>query len=236
MSRNCFRQTRNKQIRQPSVQCRFSRRVHVVLLVAVSIYRAFHASWRELTVFAERAADGRPADTGGFFVVVHVTTTCTSGGDSHGTCPPTMTVIARFEVIPVREGSMSRAIASALAALDRHPVTYETTATDTIIEADSVDQIFAAIQDAHNAIPSDRVITSVQIDEDRRRPQSIGERVASVERELGHPPQRRQRPAQSPFQQSQQPTQSPPQQQHQPQQVTQSQPPQSSQYQPQQQY
>lgn len=108
-----------------------------------------------------------------------------------------MSVIARFEVIPVREGSMSTAIASALRALDRFPVSYRTTATDTIIEAPTVEQLFAAVQAAHQAIPEDRVITSVEIDEDRRRPQTMGQRVASVERELGHPPRRLQ-PAQQP--------------------------------------
>ena len=105
-----------------------------------------------------------------------------------------MTVIARFEVIPVRDGSMSNAIANALRALDQYPVSYQTTATDTIIEADSVEQIFAAVQAAHQAITEDRVITSVEIDEDRRRPQTISERVASVERALGHPAHRYQQP------------------------------------------
>jgi len=116
-----------------------------------------------------------------------------------------MSVIARFEVIPVREGSMSTAIASALRALDQFPVSYQTTATDTIIEADTVEQVLAAVQAAHQAIPDDRVITSVEIDEDRRRPQEMGQRVASVQRELGHPPQRIQPPThdQAPAQQPQ---------------------------------
>lgn len=124
-----------------------------------------------------------------------------------------MTVIARFEVIPVRDGSMSTAIASALRALDQHPVSYRTTATDTIIEAETAEQIFAAVQAAHQAIPEDRVITSVQIDEDRRQPQSIDDSVASVERELGHPPQRQQ-PSQQPPRQ--QPAQQQPQTRHAP--------------------
>jgi uncharacterized protein YqgV (UPF0045/DUF77 family) len=85
---------------------------------------------------------------------------------------------------------MSTAIASALRALDQYPVSYETTATDTIIEADTVEQVFAAVQAAHQAIPDDRVITSIEIDEDRRRPQNMHQRVASVERELGHAPAR----------------------------------------------
>lgn len=116
-----------------------------------------------------------------------------------------MSVIARFEVIPVREGSMSNAIANALRALDQFPVAYQTTATDTIIEADSVEQVFAAVQAAHQAIPDERVITSVEIDEDRRRPQGMYERVASVEQKLGHPPRRlhHQTQQQAPAQQSQ---------------------------------
>lgn len=109
-----------------------------------------------------------------------------------------MSVIARFEVIPVRDGSMATAIASALRALDRHPVSYWTTATDTIIEADTVGQVFAAVQAAHEAIRDDRVITSVEVDEDRRRPQSVGDRVASVERALGHPARRRRAPVGQP--------------------------------------
>ena len=123
-----------------------------------------------------------------------------------------MSVIARFEVIPVRDGSMSTAIASALRALDQHPVSYCTTATDTIIEAETVEQIFAAVQAAHKAIPEERVITSVEIDEDRRRRQNMEQRVASVQRELGHPPQREQPPqaqihqGQSPMRQTQAPT------------------------------
>lgn len=95
---------------------------------------------------------------------------------------------------------MSNAIAHALRALDGHPVSYQTTATDTIIEAESVEQIFAAVQAAHQAIPENRVITSVEVDEDRRRPQNMNERVSSVERELGRPPQRHNQP---PPQQSQ---------------------------------
>jgi uncharacterized protein YqgV (UPF0045/DUF77 family) len=124
-----------------------------------------------------------------------------------------MTVIARFEVIPVREGSMSTTIAHALRTLDRHPVSYQTTATDTIIEAETVEQLFGAIQAAHQSIPEDRVITSVEIDEDRRRRQNMDQRVASVTRALGHPPARRYQPA-PPQQQSappqQQPAQGPP--------------------------
>lgn len=101
-----------------------------------------------------------------------------------------MTVIARFEVIPIREQRMSDAIARALDALDRFPVSYELTATDTVIEGESVDQVFAAVQAAHEAIPHERVITSVEIDEIRGRRQDMYDRIESVERTLGRPARR----------------------------------------------
>jgi hypothetical protein len=51
-----------------------------------------------------------------------------------------------------------------------------------------VAEAFAAVQAAHEAIPGDRVITSLEVDEDRRRPQQMRERVTAVERELGRRP------------------------------------------------
>lgn len=101
-----------------------------------------------------------------------------------------MTAIARLEVIPVHEGSMSDDIARAIEALEKFDVSYETTATDTIIEADSIDEIFAAVQAAHTAIDGDRVITSLEVDEQRNREQHIGDRVTAVEAALGRPPRR----------------------------------------------
>ncbi|RLM89317.1 dehydrogenase [Halobellus sp. Atlit-38R] len=102
-----------------------------------------------------------------------------------------MTAIARLEVIPIHEGSMSSTIARAIETLEEYDVSYETTATDTIIEADSVEELFAAVQAAHAAADGDRVITSLEIDEQRGREQHIDDRVAAVETALGHRPRRR---------------------------------------------
>lgn len=101
-----------------------------------------------------------------------------------------MTAIARLEVILGREGSMSDAVARAVEALDRFDVSYETTPTDTVIEADDVGEVFAAAEAAHRAVGDDRVITSLEVDELRTRSQDRRERVTSVERELGRPPRR----------------------------------------------
>jgi uncharacterized protein (TIGR00106 family) len=101
-----------------------------------------------------------------------------------------MTAIARLEVIPVHDGSMSHDIARAVQALEEFDVAYETTATDTIIEGESVDEIFSAVRAAHGAVDGDRVITSLEIDEQRNREQHIEDRVTAIETELGHPPRR----------------------------------------------
>jgi uncharacterized protein (TIGR00106 family) len=106
-----------------------------------------------------------------------------------------MTAIARLEVIPIREGSMSHDIAQAIEALDEFDVAYETTATDTILEADSADEILTAVRAAHAAVDSDRLLTSLEIDDQRGREQHIDDRVVAVETELGHPP--RQDPSRS---------------------------------------
>ncbi|MDG5777068.1 thiamine-binding protein [Haloarculaceae archaeon H-GB2-1] len=104
-----------------------------------------------------------------------------------------MTAIARLEVIPVHEGSQSNDIANAIDALDDYDVAYETTATDTVVEAETVDELFDAVKAAHNAVGGDRVITELEIDHQRSRDQHIGDRVAAVETALGRPARREDR-------------------------------------------
>jgi uncharacterized protein (TIGR00106 family) len=101
-----------------------------------------------------------------------------------------MTVIARFEVIPVHDGSLSEDIARAIEALEDFDISYELTATDTVIEADDVDEVFEAVQAAHNAVETDRVITSLEIDDNRHRGQDVEDRVESVASVLGREPKR----------------------------------------------
>jgi uncharacterized protein (TIGR00106 family) len=101
-----------------------------------------------------------------------------------------MSVVARLEVIPTREGSMSDAVADAVEALEGFDVSYETTPTDTVIEAESPGEVFAAAEAAHAAVADDRVITSLEVDDQRTRSQRRNDRVESVERRLGRPAKR----------------------------------------------
>lgn len=102
---------------------------------------------------------------------------------------PTMTVIARFEVIPIQDGGQSEDIAQAIEALEEYDVSYKLTATDTVIEAEEVDEVFEAIQAAHNAVDAERIITSVEIDE-RGTEQQAEDRVRSVASVLGRDPEK----------------------------------------------
>jgi len=101
-----------------------------------------------------------------------------------------MTAIARFEVIPVHDGSLAEDIAQAVDALEDFDVSYELTPTDTVVEADAVEEVFAAVQAAHEAVAGDRVITSLEIDEYRASDQNAEERVESVASALGREPKR----------------------------------------------
>jgi uncharacterized protein (TIGR00106 family) len=96
-----------------------------------------------------------------------------------------MTAIALLSVAPVTEGSMAAEVAGAVAALDDFDVSYETNPMGTVIEADSVDELFAAAQAAHEAVDGDRVSTFLKIDDKRTREQRASEKVEAVEEALG---------------------------------------------------
>lgn len=84
---------------------------------------------------------------------------------------------------------MAEPIARAVEALERYEVTYETTPTDTVVETDSLDELFAAVRGAHQAIADEhRVVTTLEIDYQPGRPRGMDQRVHEVERELGRPP------------------------------------------------
>lgn len=102
-------------------------------------------------------------------------------------CHP-MTVVATLSLIPVRNGSQSDEIAAAIATLDTYDVEYELNAMGTVIEADGVSELFAAVQAAHQAIEADRVNMKLEVDDDRTRDRDAAARVAAVEDALDRAP------------------------------------------------
>jgi len=98
-----------------------------------------------------------------------------------------MTVVALLSVAPVTEGSMAEDVADAVAALDEFDVSYETNPMGTVIEADSVAELFAACEAAHRAVDADRVSTVLKIDDKRASTASAAAKVEGVEDALGRP-------------------------------------------------
>lgn len=101
-----------------------------------------------------------------------------------------MTVVALLSVAPVIEGSMAGEVAKAVDALEEFDVAYETNPMGTVIEAEDVDTLLAAVGAAHRAVEADRVSTFLKIDDKRTREEGADEKVAAVERELGREPRR----------------------------------------------
>lgn len=98
-----------------------------------------------------------------------------------------MTVVALLSVAPVREGSMSEDVAAAIEALEDFDVTYETNPMGTVIEAEEIDTLWAAVRAAHDAVDADRVSTFLKIDDKRTSDTSAADKVEAVEAHLGRP-------------------------------------------------
>ena len=95
-----------------------------------------------------------------------------------------MTVVALLSVAPVIEDSMASEVAAAVEALEAFDVAYETNPMGTVIEADDIDTLLAAVGAAHKAVDADRVSTFLKIDDKRTTDSAAREKVAAVEREL----------------------------------------------------
>ena len=98
-----------------------------------------------------------------------------------------MSIVALLSVAPVTDESMAGEVAKAVAALDDFDVEYETNPMGTVVEADDIDTLLAAVGAAHKAVDGDRVSTLLKVDDKRTRDQRAREKVDAVERVLGRP-------------------------------------------------
>ncbi|WP_049985015.1 thiamine-binding protein [Halobellus rufus] len=96
-----------------------------------------------------------------------------------------MTVFGMLRVTPVTDEDVTEEIAAAIDALEEHDVSYETNPMSTVVEAEDVDELLAAVGAAHRAVPGDRVSTLLQIDDYRTDELEACEKVSAVESALG---------------------------------------------------
>jgi uncharacterized protein (TIGR00106 family) len=78
-------------------------------------------------------------------------------------------ILAQLSISPLgSETSVSKYVKKVVKILENEPVTCHTNAMATVIEAETIDQIFSAVQHAHEAVIGesnvDRVITELKID------------------------------------------------------------------------
>lgn len=98
-------------------------------------------------------------------------------------------ISAEITIIPIGTGktSLSDYVAAAVAALDKNGVPYKVSGMGTIIESNDLEEVLEAVKVAHEAVffkGTDRVATSIIIDDRRDVEKSIKEKVSSVREKL----------------------------------------------------
>ena len=100
-------------------------------------------------------------------------------------------VIASFSIVPlgVEGTSLSKYVALALKALDEANVKYSLTPMCTILEGDSLDEVFNAIKVAHRALERagvKRILVRINIDDRLDKPSRKPEdKIEAVKMKLG---------------------------------------------------
>jgi uncharacterized protein (TIGR00106 family) len=96
-------------------------------------------------------------------------------------------MIANFSVVPIGEGnSLSSQVAEVLKIVDESGINYKLHSMGTILEGDW-DEILRLIKKCHERTleDSDRVLTTITIDDHKGKSGRIVGKVQSVERKLG---------------------------------------------------
>jgi len=98
-------------------------------------------------------------------------------------------ISAELTIIPIGtlDTSISKYVVAALTALEEAGVKYELSGMGTMLESEDPDKLFAAIQNAHEAVfkaGANRVATSLKIDDRRDKQRSLKQKVVSVKEKL----------------------------------------------------
>jgi len=98
-------------------------------------------------------------------------------------------MLAELSVFPLDKGAtgLSRYVAESLRIIEESGLDYEIHAMGTLIEGPA-DQVFEVIRKCHENMvsKSDRVVTTVKIDDKKGATGTLRAKVASVEDKIGH--------------------------------------------------
>lgn len=95
-------------------------------------------------------------------------------------------IIAQFKVVPIGRGeSLSGYVAECVSIVERSGLKYQLTPMATVVEGD-FDEVMAVIAQCHKHVrkQSNRVVTSIEIDDRGGHDNAMVEKVQSVERKL----------------------------------------------------
>ena len=98
-------------------------------------------------------------------------------------------ITAELEIVALGTGDtgMSRHIAEAVKAIGKQGIKYQLTPMGTVLEAESVDDVFRAVKAAHEALVKSgvkRVVTHLTIDDRRDSPKGMEGKIISVKTKL----------------------------------------------------
>jgi uncharacterized protein (TIGR00106 family) len=96
-------------------------------------------------------------------------------------------MLVEFSIVPIGKGSsIGDEIAKVLKIVDQSGLPYKVNPMGTVVEG-KWDEVMGLIKKCHNAVmrSGERVVTTISIDDRKRKPNRIEEKVRSVERRLG---------------------------------------------------
>ncbi|ADL59143.1 MULTISPECIES: MTH1187 family thiamine-binding protein [Methanothermobacter] len=98
-------------------------------------------------------------------------------------------ITAELTIIPLGTGSTSLSgyVAAAVSALEKMNVRYEISGMGTLVEAGDLDELLEAVKAAHEAVleaGSERVYTTIKIDDRRDTDRGLSDKVESVKKKL----------------------------------------------------
>ncbi len=99
-----------------------------------------------------------------------------------------MSVLVEFSMFPTDSTeSKSSFVAKVLDIVDQSGLSYQLTAMGTIIEAETVGEVFAVIEKAYEVLGEDsnRIYSAIKIDYRKGKVGRLGKKVGSVEAKLG---------------------------------------------------
>jgi uncharacterized protein (TIGR00106 family) len=99
-------------------------------------------------------------------------------------------MLVEFSIVPLGQGaSVSKQVAEVIAIVEKSGLPYRLNPMGTVLEG-TWDDVMPLIKTCHDAViaEGERVVTTIKIDDRKGRTNMLEQKIASVEKHLGHKP------------------------------------------------